>query len=496
MTLSATITDEIDRRWASAGDSVAVRERMAPIAFGQLLAWSQAITRLLEPAVRKTGQLVALVMPNSAGFVAAFFGAARAGAVVAPLSVRAPKVELATALTALDPVAVITSLSAVEEIGVALAALRPAPALIGLSPPDGVHLLQSPQHRGRALPTDESPPLLLLTTSGSTGDPKRVVRTHAALLAELAALRRALKADEGDRFLGVMPFSHVNGLVRTMMTSMSVGAELHPMEEFSRRAALDILARQRITIVGGVPQLFILLARTLLRESIDLGALRLVFSSSAPLLPDDNREFHRRYGLYVRQLYGSTETGSIAFNDDADPATSLETVGRALDGVRLELVDEHGRPVASSQEGEVVVSSPFAARQYLDDPAATTIAFRNGAYHTGDLGTLDQSRRLTLTGRRHFVINRGGFKVNPHEVEAALRTHAKVEDVVVFGIPSRHGDEIVACVIVAKDACTPEEVLEHCQARLADFKIPSRIEFRSTLPRSETGKVLRAHLGR
>jgi long-chain acyl-CoA synthetase len=363
-----------------------------------------------------------------------------------------------------------------------------------LSFPDGVELIRSSERRGRALPTGESPPLLQQSTSGSTGDPKRVARTHAAVLAELTALRLALKVDEDDRFLGVAPFSHVNGLVRTMLTSMLVGAELHPLDEFHRRDVLGILTRQRITIVGAVPQVFILLARTPARERVDLSALRIAFSSSAPLLPDDNREFHDRYGLFVRQLYGSTETGSIAYNDDEDPARSLEMVGRPLDGVRVTVVDEQGQAVEPGQEGEIAVSSPYAACQYLGDPVATAAAFRNDGYHTGDLGTMDAGRRLTLTGRRQLVINRGGFKVNPYEVEAAVRTHPKVEDTVVFGVPGRHGDEIVACVIVPRDACTPEEILEHCRSRLADFKIPSHIEFRATLPKSETGKVLRARV--
>lgn len=493
MTMAA-IADTLDRQWATAGDRIAVRERETIISFRQLLAWSQAVSQVLQTAVREPGQRVALVMPNSAAFVVGFFAAARVGGVVVPLNVRTPAVELATALADADPMAVISSPAAVDEVNKALASLLPAPAHIVLWPPDGVHLLRSSERYGSALPTHDSPPLLQQSTSGSTGQPKRVVRTHGAVIAELAALRLALKVDANDRLLGVAPFSHVNGLVRTMLTSMSVGAELHPLEEFHRRHVLDTLMHRRITIVGAVPHVFVLLARTPLRGHIDLGALRIAFSSSAPLLPDDNREFQDRYGLFVRQLYGSTETGSITYNDDENLESSLASVGRPLDGVRVNVVDEGGRTVEPGGEGEILVSSPFAAREYVGDPAATAAAFRDGAYHTGDLGTMSASRRLTLTGRRHFVINRGGFKVNPYEVEAAVNTHPNVEDVVVFGVPVRHGDEVVACVIVPRGTCTPEEILEHCRSRLVDFKIPSRIEFRSTLPRSETGKVLRGRV--
>jgi long-chain acyl-CoA synthetase len=491
---AAPITEELDRRWAAGRARIAVREGAVTLRFGEVLAWSQAISRALAPAVREAGQRVALVMPNSAGFVVAFFGAARIGSVVAPINPRAPVPELATGLADLDPVAVVTTPSLLGEVCAALASVQPPPAVAVVSPPDDVRIVRSPERRARALPSHGSPPLLQQSTSGSTGRPKRVVRTHAALRAELAALRGALRVGEEDRFLGLAPFSHVNGLVRTMLTSMWVGAELHPLDEFHRRVVLETLAREKITVLGAVPQVFVLLARTPVRAPLDLGALRVAFSASAPLLPDDSRAFRDRYGIVIRQLYGSTETGSISYNDDEDPASCFESVGRALDGVELKVIDESGQPVKPHQEGEILVGSPFAAREYLDDPASSAEAFRHGAYRTGDLGRFDARRRLVLTGRRKLVINRGGYKVNPFEVEAVLRGHAKVDDAVVFGVPGRHGDEAVACVIVPVSSCTAEEILEHCRSRLAEFKIPSRIEFRDALPRSASGKVLRERI--
>src|SRR5262249_2165853 len=145
--------------------------------------------------------------------------------------------------------------------------------------------------RGRPISFSASAPLLQQYTSGSTGVPKRVVRTHANLLAELEALQHTFEITQHDRFLGVAPFSHVNGLVRTMLTSMYVGGTLYPVEGFPRREILNLLTHERITFFGGVPHIFTILSQTPLRGDVDLSALRVVFSSSAPLLPVDNRCF-------------------------------------------------------------------------------------------------------------------------------------------------------------------------------------------------------------
>ncbi len=321
-----------------------------------------------------------------------------------------------------------------------------------------------------------------------------MIRTHAQLLFELERLTRLFALDGDDRLLGAAPFTHVNGLVRTMMTSMYVGGTLFPVREFRRREVLDLVTRERLTYFGAVPSLFVILADTPVRGDVDLTSLRTVFSASAPLLPADNRRFREKYGHWIRQLYGSTETGTISVNLDADVEGSLASVGRPLPDVRFEVVDETGRPMAPDAEGEVRIASPGAVTSYDGNPEATASAFRDGWYWSGDLGRMTADGALTLTGRKKLLINRGGFKVNPLEVEEAITSHPKVREVAVVGAPSGHGDDLVRAVIVTHAPCTAEEIVAHCATRIADYKIPSRIEFRDALPKSETGKLLRHEL--
>ena len=473
----------------------AVRQGQETLTYGELLAWSQAISHALEPVVRAPGQRVAIMFPNSAAFVASFFAVARLGGVVAPLNPHYGSHDLTAHLGDLDAAAVLADRDSMARVIGTLEAPPRVPALVEVSREGGARRLR----KGTTAPppiagTFSAPPLLQQYTSGSTGTPKRVIRTHANLLAELDSLATTFAVTENDRFLGVAPFFHVNGLVRTMLTAMHSGATLFPVEQFRRREVIELMTSERITFFGAVPQIFTILSQTPARGAVDLSALRLVFSSSAPLLPVDNQRFAERYRVVIRQLYGSTETGTISFNRDPGPEKRMDSLGTPLDRVRVQVVDEQGGALPVGSEGELAIASPFAISSYYGNEAATAETFRDGFYRSGDLGTIDGAGHVRLTGRKKLLINRGGFKVNPYEVEEVIKLHPRVVDVAVFGTVGPQGDDIVCCAIVADGPCTTDDILGHCRERLADFKVPARIEFRESLPKSSTGKILRGQL--
>ncbi len=499
--MTRSLADVFDGNATAAASKTAVRESGGDVTYDTLRRRSETVSRALETLGCGPGARVGLMIPNSAAFVAGYFGIVRPGGVVAPLNVRYRTQELVYYLGDTGAVALIVAPHLAAVAREALAGMPRPPALVQLDDA-GVCAVLSPGATApgpAAVPAESAgvaadAPLMHQYTSGSTGNPKRVVRTHAQLLFELERLAGTFGLGPEDRFLGAAPFSHVNGLVRTMLTSMYVGGTLHPVRQFDRRGALALITEARITYFGGVPYMFVLLAETPVRGNVDLGSLRVAFSASAPLLPTDNERFHEKYGVRVRQLYGSTETGTISVNPHPDPATCAESVGRPLEGVRIEVVDDHGRPVSPGDEGEITIASPGAIRGYDGNPEANASSFRDGFYLSGDLGRANPDGCLVLTGRKKFLINRGGFKVNPLEVEEAIASHAGVAEVAVYGAPGPHGDDVVRCAIVQRAPCTEREILEHCRGRIADFKIPSRIEFRDVLPKSETGKILRQKL--
>ena len=481
----ATLADVFDATAARHAARLAVRETR-DWSYAELRAWSARITDALAPACGMPGARVGLMMPNSAAYVAAFYAIARAGAVIAPLNVRYRSQELVYYLGDTQAAAVIVPPALLPIVdghrrdarGAARRSSSSTTTAGARSRAPG-----APPSGPRAGPIRRRS--FISTPSGSTGAPKRVVRTHAQLLFELERLARLFALDGDDRLLGAAPFTHVNGLVRTMMTSMYVGATLYPVREFRRREVLELVTRERVTYFGAVPSLFVILADTPLRGDVDLASCATVFSASAPLLPADNRRFREKYGHWIRQLYGSTETGTISVNLDADVG-GLARVGRtAAPGRPLPRWSTRPAGRCRRRGGRGRIASPGAVTSYDGNPEANAAAFRDGWYWSGDLGRMTADGALTLTGRKKLLINRGGFKVNPLEVEEAIASHAKVREVAVVGAPSGHGDDLVRAVIVTQRAVHgrgDRRPLRHPDRRLQDPE-PDRVPRRASQER-------------
>jgi long-chain acyl-CoA synthetase len=207
-------------------------------------------------------------------------------------------------------------------------------------------------------------------------------------------------------------------------------------------------------------------------------------------MPEEiNRQFHGKFGLYVRQLYGSTETGTISVNLEPEVSQTLKSVGTPICGVEVKVFGEDGSPVEGPELGEIGVKSPAAITAYETTTENSQETFKDGYFLTGDLGSRDSDGLMFLAGRKKLFINKGGYKINPQEIEDLLASHPKVEEVVVVGVPTAFEDEKVKAVVVPVGSCQEDEILEYCRGKIADFKIPSLVEFRESLPRSPTGKI-------
>lgn len=445
----------------------------------------------------EAGEPVALVLPNGPAFVAGFLALARLGAVALPLAAESKAKEVRSAL---DASGCRTLLADGRLAGLCRDLLGDASllrAFVSGVGDEGVPSLRSLADAGQR-PACPLPPegadLLEQLTSGTTGPRKRIVRTHTQLLREAAAFAATVGTSPEDRILGVVPLSHAHGLGNALLASLHAGAALVLQERFDRRATLRLLARERITLFPAVPFLVSILADTRTREPVDLSALRLCFTAGSPLRRETWSKARERLGISLRQLYGSTETGALTLNLDADAEATLESVGRPLEGVRVAILDEAGAVLPSGSEGQVAVRSPGAAEHSLGPRGRTPLAGPGGWLRMGDLGRLDAEGRLHLGGRTALVINVAGRKVNPAEIESVLLGHPKIREAVVVGVRDPYGEEAVKAVIVPREPCTRDEVLARCREGLADYKVPRLVEFRSAIPRCPAGKVLRNEL--
>jgi long-chain acyl-CoA synthetase len=246
-------------------------------------------------------------------------------------------------------------------------------------------------------------------------------------------------------------------------------------------------------VFPGVPFTFRVLAEA--SEEADLSSLRLAFSAAAALPRSTFQAFNSRFGVPVRQLYGCTEAGCVTVNVDDDAVATSDSVGTPIEGVELRIVDDSGNPVDAGRIGDVLIRSTAMTPGYAESTDLNAEAFRDGWFASGDRGRLDDQGRLVLTGRVKRLIDVRGDKVDPVEVEDVLAVHPKVAEVVVLGVESDvPGEETIKAVVVPAGEAQERELIRYCRERLADYKVPSKVEFREEIPTGPGGKVQRSAL--
>ena len=471
------------------------------IAFADLV---ERIERLASGLSRRgiaPGDAVALVLPDDPWFVTSFFAITALGAIVVPVNPAFKQAELESSFRSAGVRAVISDERAAGVCERIAAGLDGPVEVITTSTAHGqAQTLDALLEEGsaeRLQPRSADEPFVYQFSSGSTGRPKRVPRTHGQCAAE-AGQYVALGWSQDDRIFSAIPLFHTWGMGSCLFGSAASGATIVILDEphpflLKRRQALELIERERATIFPGVPFNFRLMAEA--PAGADLSSLRLCFSAGTALPRASFEAFGERFGVLVRQLYGSTETGPIAANMSDDPVATFESVGAAVDRVELGIVDDDGEPLAQGEIGEVTVASPAATAGYADADEANREAFRDGRYFTGDLGRLDENGMLYLEGRKKLLIEVGGYKVDPIEVQDVIVAHPSVSEAIVVGVAGESaGEETVKAVVVQAEDCEEAELIAYCRERLANYKVPRTVEFRDEIPKSPLGKILRKYL--
>lgn len=472
----------------------AVIEDGISVTYEDLVRSARAFASLLSSRGVVKGDRVAIFLPNSIEFVTAVFGVSLSGAVSVPINSSFKTGEVGFYLEHSGARLLVTGGDLINTAAEASSGRGiEAVSIKG----DKASWKFPGEYSGQPLdsnvrPEDEA---IYLYSTGSTGKPKRVARTHYNLSALADNHTETVGWTHKDRVLFTVPISHTYGF-GNFISAVKAGAAVVVSGDFNRNRVLDILVKESITAFPSVPVMLDVLSKTYLASPIDLSSLKLVISAGAPLEDRTFYKFHEKFSIYPRQLYGSTETGVISINlcDEDEIGERFNSVGRPVKNVIVKVFDEDGKEAAAGELGEIAVRSPSMTTGYYGLPEETARVFRNGYYFTGDLGRIDEEGYIYITGRRKFLINVGGFKVDPTEVENLLSQHPDITEAAVLGIKDRSGNERVKAVIVAGRPIEAREVLEFCRDRITEYKIPQIIEFRHELPRSPTGKILREQL--
>ena len=343
------------------------------------------------------------------------------------------------------------------------------------------------------------PPLgdtaLVLHTSGSTGRPKRVPLSHANLSISAGNVARSYALTSDDVALCVMPLFHVHGLVASTLATLSTGGTVVVPTKFSPLSFWGVAQDVGATWYSAVPTIHqLLLARVKPGAPKPAGAskLRFIRSCSASLPPQVMHDLEAAFGAPVLEAYGMTEAAHQMSSNPLPPAPHLPgSVGIGTD-VKITIRDAEGKVLAPGERGEVCIQGPNVITGYENNPEANATAFFEGTwFRTGDQGTLDANGYLMLTGRLKEMINRGGEKISPREIDEVLLAHPSVAEAVCFGAPHPTWGEEVAAAVQLKEPVSEADLLAFCKERLADFKRPKKIHITDAIPRTATGKIQR-----
>ena len=479
-----------------AGDAAVVVPGGLSLGYGEMRDEVERAAEVLAAAGVERGRAVSIALPNGAEFLTVFLAAARAGAIAAPLNpaYTADEFEFymrdADAQLAIVPRGEHPARRAAEGLGIpTLDATLDAKGRTTLWR-GGVSLAA----RKDAEPPSPDDVALFLHTSGTTSRPKGVPLTHANLAASLKNIGDTYALSPDDAAMVVMPLFHVHGLIGVALSTLRTGGRAALPDRFSASRFWDVQRETGATWYSAVPTIHQILLMRADGDGAPRESFRFIRSCSAALAPSVFAELEERFGAPVLEAYGMTEAAHQMTSNPLPPGERRPgTVGRGT-GVDIGVMDDGDALLSPGATGEVVIRGANVTLGYRDNPQANAESFSNGWFRTGDQGTLDPDGTLTLTGRIKELINRGGEKISPLEVDAALLQHPAVAEAVCFGLPdAKYGETVHAAVTLSAD-CSEDDIRAFCGERLAEFKIPDRVHLIETLPRTATGKIQRRHI--
>lgn len=479
------------------GDSVAIESASGdPIDFKTLHQRVLSLAQGLRARGAVNDSRYAIVLPNGPDMAVALLGVTCA-AVAAPLNPACTEQEFEDYLSQLEVDGVVLGKgvdspvrSAASRCGVPLLELT-------LGFPNGP-VFDGGSAGGEFAPAGGDDVALVLLTSGSTGASKRVPLTHTNVCASIPEICESVQLGPQDRCLSMWEQFHVGGLVDLLLAPLSVGGTVICGTKFDVELFFRLLKTTRPTWFQAVPAALhevVAHARRAGLDTVDCS-LRLIRSVAAALPPEVMAQVETLFGVPVLQTFGMTEASPLITSTALPPAErKAGSVGHSF-GTEVAVMDDDGSLLPTGEIGEVVVRGPNIMHGYENDPEATANCFRNGWFRTGDLGCFDEDGDLFLKGRIREMINRGGEKISPPELDEILAAHPDILQAATFSVPHRVLGEDVAVAVVLREsgACSAEKIREYLSSRVSSFKIPQQIEFVEELPRGATGKVSRRML--
>lgn len=492
------------------------------LTYGELDKLSNKVANALTAMGVGYGDNVALVCPNIPFFPIVYYGIMKAGAAVVPLNVLFTPREFGYHLSDSDAKAVFV-FEGTDELPIgarvkeAFDEVAACEHLVTLTKdttatsriaghPTLAEITASAADTFETYPTAPDDTCAILYTSGTTGQPKGAELTHLNLWSNVVTTWSIhlpmLDFTDGEQktVLITLPLFHTTGQTVQMNTNIYGGNRCVLLPRFDAKATLAAMVAERVNFWIGVPTMYWALNKYVEENAFDIAPIaehmRVCTSGGAPMPVELMKEFGSRFGVRILEGYGLSETSPLACFNHFEKPSKPGTVGQAIFGVDVKCFDDDDNEVSSGSRGEVVIRGTNVMKGYYKRPEATAEAFRNGWFHTGDIGVIDDEGYVSIVDRKKDMILRGGYNVYPRELEEVIITHPAVSICAVIGVKDdRLGEEVKAFVVRKQDAqLTEEEFLNWCKTQFAANKYPRYIEFRDSLPIGGTGKILKRAL--
>jgi len=465
------------------------------ITYGELDENSNRVANALFKLGMKRGTHVAILMSHSPEWVISYFGVIKGGGIAALLNTALKAPELDSLLRDSDSEILITEKKFSRMLSSVLSHIPLLKHVIAVDAASYTRMVVNKSSVSPAVDIEDDDEATIFYTSGVLGRQKGVVHTHASVMGTPPIVSAGIQRKREDVIIDLVPFSYLYGLFEVLFGSIITGSTVVLIPNFTPRAVLEAVEKEKGTVIFGVPAMYNALAmmRSEVLKEYDLSSLRLAVSAGAKSFPKLMENLEDKFGLSLYEVYGLTEVSAVSISTFEN--RKLGTVGKPI--CRLKILDDSGKEVPRGEIGEAVFSAPWAMKGYYKAPELTAQVLKDGWFYTGDLVRMDEEGYLEYIEKKSFIIvTSSGLKIGPSEVEFVLLSHPGVAEVAYVGINDGYGGQIPTAFVVLKEGhhATAEELSDLCCQNLADFKLPKRIEFVDSLPKTSSGKISRKKL--
>jgi long-chain acyl-CoA synthetase len=486
--------EELAAAAADSPDRPAVKLDDLVLSYSLLDAAAQRAAGMLRAKGIGAGDTFGLQMPNVPYFPVVYYGALRLGAVVVPMNPLLKGREVEYYLTDSGAKAMVAWH---DFAGPAQEGSDAAGAECVLAKPgEFEQLLADADPVEEVVDRADDDPAVIIYTSGTTGTPKGATLMHSNLANTAAVARDLVDAGPGWVTLATLPLFHVFGMTAVMNTALKARGLVTLLPRFEPGKALEMIERDNVNSFAGVPTMYSALLHHPDHAKFDTSSLDLCVSGGSAMPVELLHGFDEAFGAKILEGYGLSETTGMGSFNLPDRERKPGSIGVPVGGTEFRLVDDDGNDVGKGERGEVVMRGPFVMKGYWNNPEATASTIKDGWFHTGDIGEVDDDGYYFIVDRKKELVIRGGYNVYPREIEEVLYTHPAVREAAVIGIPHDElGEEVAAAVSLKPGAeATPDEIRDYVKQRVAAYKYPRSIWIADDLPKTPTGKILKREI--